>query len=329
MKKFQEYAGRKEWAAALSAKLGGRNPTVFLPEPTAARNFIELEGRDIATLFHRSDLLVREGRPVFAYVPNQAQIKTPDDFLWMSPPTCTKLHFAVCDTLMRKQEAGDVETRYRVTCSESNKYLINVIGRGQDAISLMAKLHPCKNCLGLLEYEGYDSTASSCEKNDIVISFDGKKARLEFLWRLEAFRQQTLQVLNSSLENACPKHWKAISYRHRRQLGFKCESCGAAGSRITLSYHKNGDYSDVRDSNLFCLCKLCYQQLQPTYRVSDADAFLVVNKRAYWRRIIWYSAYAKAQMHRKIKNAKAVKLLLRVKYLADNLMTSLHRNRHK
>ncbi len=172
-------AKRKYLLAALNARVSAPERDVMLPGPTAERDFIELEGEDLESLFHSSGLLVRQDRPVLAYVLNQAIIKTPDDFLRMSPETCNKVHFSVCDTLLRKQEEGDVKTRYRITSSVRNKYLIDVLGRGHNAIEVMADLHTCKNCLGLLEYEGYDSAVPRSERMHIILSFDAKHAILE------------------------------------------------------------------------------------------------------------------------------------------------------
>ncbi len=263
----------------LCERVGGRARTEFIPGKPATAVDVDLEVTAFAATFHPSDLLVHEGRPVFAYIRDHTDRVPP-----YVPKKCKKVHIAVCDTLFTMKELGRLESRYRVTNSVSNRYLIDIAAGGRKSTEITVDLHPCQNCLTLLAYQGFDATDSSKDRMAIVNAFDAKQAHKDLSRHFETYAKEVSRLRPATLGTGYPKNWRAISLRFRRTKQFTCEECGVYGSRITETHHKDGDKSNVRHNNLQCLCMKCHSKKHSHYEVSEEEMEIIRRQKTPWGR---------------------------------------------
>ena len=262
----------------------GAPPVEFIPPPPAGRideDLLTVEA--VQSLFHPSGILMRQGRPVFAYIRDHisSQYGYSDN-----PEERNKVHFTFCQTLKRMAEGGRFQ-RYRLTNRDDNRYLVDIrdsSGRTQERDGEI--LFPCRDCLDNVSYRCYDKyLLPEHEKKKTVREFDAKEA-FRLLWQhFDMFRPLARGLKSATQPTGYAANFHAISRAFRRSRNFTCEQCGVqlsgAHQGLVDTHHISGDKSNNRYDNLRCLCKLCHAEQHSHYRVSPQARRIITLARRY------------------------------------------------
>ena len=150
----------------------GLDPVPFEPTPPVVDIDEDLTDIDqVERLFHASGLLVRDGRPVLAYIRDHTSRPLGP---YPQPEQCNKVHFTVCNALKSMKTRGRFE-RYRVTSRDTNRYLVDIGAAWGRAEEREILLHPCQYCLGIIKYQQFDYEMPGHQKKYIVENFDVKE----------------------------------------------------------------------------------------------------------------------------------------------------------
>lgn len=238
---------------------------------------------EVEALFHDSGLLVRGGQPVLAYIRDHTSFGP-----FLNPQQSRKVHFTVCAALKSMKAQGRFE-RYRITNGETNIYVVDVRVAWNRTEEREVGLHPCQYCLGNVKYRGFDYRLRDHEKRAIVENFDAKelfsaaRKRLAKYWEQNvALGLATKDAKRATVPSGYPDDWKDISKRLRRSEDFTCGECKVRlGERPDLlhAHHKDGDKSNVRQSNLVCRCILCHHNEHPHLGVKKSDRLYIEAQR--------------------------------------------------
>lgn len=221
---------------------------------------------EVEALFSRSGLLVRDNRPVFAYIRDHTEKAL---WEWEGPRAMKKLHFAVCRTLLEMKAQGRFE-RYRVTNATRDKYAVDV-REGEREVPL----YPCQNCLDKVGYHCFSSKHTPREKRlEIVREFNSQEA-MDMLWQwFDFFRLKMSSLRTAHSPTRYTDNWHRVARAFKQRASWKCGSCGALlshASHLLDVHHVNGDKRNNSDDNLRCLCKDCHSKEHHHYRVSRDD----------------------------------------------------------
>ncbi len=258
---------------AIAKSVGGRIRADFVILPPTEPVDIDLGEKELGSLFHPSGLLVHRGKPVFVYIRDNTITPPP-----YAPEMCRKVHFAVCETITYKKSVGQFESRYRITNSRTNEYLIDVTGRSSRSIEMRTLLYPCQNCLALVAYHGFNVRLSMKQRLAIVKAFDAEEAYM-MNWRILQKYWKQMKAPTAAKSTGYSKNWPKISRVFRKRMGYECHDCGVVGYSITDTHHIDGDKSNNNFENLQCLCKLCHKGKHPHYPVTEAQRKLILKKR--------------------------------------------------
>ena len=231
---------------------------------------VVINADEVKELFSPSGLLIREGRPVFAYIRDHTERTLSEWNELGGPEKKRKLHFAVCKTLVEMKETGHFE-RYRVTNVTSNRYELDT-REGKHKVPL----YPCQNCLNEVGYHSFSYKHTTREKRrEIVREFNSQEA-MDLLWqRFELFEKEVQDLQSAHVSTGYPRNWCSVARAVKQQAGWKCVSCGVLleGTRHLLDvHHVNGDKRDNRDDNLRCLCKECHQKEHTHYHMLNFNS---------------------------------------------------------
>ena len=221
---------------------------------------------EVEALFSPSGLLVRDNRPVFAYIRDHTEKSLGE---WEGPPAMKKLHFTACGTLREMKEKGRFD-RYRVTNATGDKYAVDV-REGEREMSL----YPCQNCLDKVGYRcfSYDHTPRA-KRLEIVREFNSQEA-MDMLWQwFDFFRQEVSNLRTAHSPTGYADNWPRVARAFKQRADWKCDSCGASLSHakhLLDVHHVNGDKRNNSDDNLRCLCKDCHSKEHHHYHVSHND----------------------------------------------------------
>ncbi len=249
-------------------RVGGKQ-VEFIPPAPRERIDMDMDSERVEDLFHSSDLLIRNGQPVFAYIRDHTEF---DSYSILSPLQCKKIHFTVCRTLRNMKQQGRFE-RYRVTNRKDDRYDIDITKGWGDSEVRQVKLFPCQNCLAKSGYHCFDYSMETSVKRKIIEQFNAKEA-LNLLWQqFSVFKKAMTGAKSAILPTGYSGNWSEISETVRRSRNYTCEECGIKldnrGVRQCLDvHHKNADKRNNRDDNLICLCKLCHAGKHPHYQVA-------------------------------------------------------------
>lgn len=221
---------------------------------------------EVESLFGSGGLLVRDNRPVFAYIRDHTEKSLAE---WGGPQAMKKLHFAVCGTLLEMKAKGRFD-RFRVTNATGDRYTVDV-REGEREVPL----YPCQNCLNEVGYRcfSYKHTPPA-RRSEIVREFNAR-ATMDMLWQwFDLFRQEVLGLRSAYSPTGYAGNWRRRARAFKQHAGWKCESCGVCLSRarnLLDVHHVNGDKRNNSDDNLRCLCKECHSKEHGHYRVSKDD----------------------------------------------------------
>ena len=228
---------------------------------------------EVEALFSPSGLLVRDNRPVFAYIRDHTERTL---WEWGGPEAMKKLHFSVCQKLL-DMKARKRFDRYRITNATSNKYAVDVRADASswrdDGVQEDVRLHPCRYCLGKVNYHCYRSAPDE-PRTEIVREFNSQEA-MDMLWQwFDFFRQEVSNLRTAHSPTGYADNWPRVARAFKQRADWKCDSCGASLSHakhLLDVHHVNGDKRNNSDDNLRCLCKDCHSKEHHHYHVSHND----------------------------------------------------------
>lgn len=187
-----------------------------------------------------SEGIFHKGRRVILYIRDQPQ--------YGDKKSEYKFHVLDCSTLksMRKQNRYD---KYVVSRDTTGKFNVKRIINNRP-IESEEELHVCKNCLRLLNQQGYYFTYEnfSIEEFFRVINEDNS-------------RNFTILPNETDLTaptNVYPENWAEISRRLKEKHNYTCQECGKQSQSVQV-HHKNELKWDCREANLEVLCRTCHQ----------------------------------------------------------------------
>jgi hypothetical protein len=226
-------------------------------------------------------LLVYEGEPVVLYI---LETRLDRYTVENTPEESRRFHIAECETLteMRRVGRGD---RYVASQSKTGLFRVTCIDEATEAeIEIQqAKLHVCKNCLRLLNWNAYSSSGTG--RDSLWRSFEMQ----EFFDTFQTF----FHVLPEHTDKNHPiggyvREWSQLSLRIRRERGWLCEECCVnltEHPKLLHCHHKDGRVWNNRPLNIAALCLLCHSKkpLHGRIKVSVADRMLIERLRAVQR----------------------------------------------
>lgn len=157
--------------------------------------------------------LIYKGKNVVVYIRDQ-----------YSYDTQYKYHISWCSTMEKMRDTGRLN-RYVISRRIDGTFVVNMMDKGSHKMieeNRIASLGVCKNCLKLLDYNGY-STAY-WEKKSII--YDQFKLS-EFFNKYDSkFRQLPKYYDSNGPINQYPSNWDKISREYRQFKKWICEKCG-------------------------------------------------------------------------------------------------------
>jgi len=222
-------------------------------------------------------LLTYAGEQVLLYIKDTRKSRY---MLLHEPENAPRFHVADCQTLQWMRAEGRYE-RYVVTNRTTGVFLVESLDPYTRVTEeLDAKLHVCKNCLAMLNYELY---------NDL-----GKRAK-DSIWK--CFSLEQFFGSYATFFQAKPRHsdetaprggyapdFARVSMNIRAKRNWTCDICRVKLDRdrgLLHCHHKNGVLSDNSPRNLQALCILCHSE-QPSHqhmRVSTKAQMRIHNLR--------------------------------------------------
>lgn len=218
-------------------------------------------------------ILTYQGHHVMLYIADQsAHIET----ILANGKQGKKVHVAECRTLSDMRAKGRFE-RYHVISRTDGIFPVF----GYDPVqhkhhSGDTDLGVCRNCLTLLNYQGYD-TKDNNRKMEIFSRFTFEKF---FETYSSYFKQLPESKVNKSGQYTAD--WSSISSRLRSELNYTCEQCGVdlnGHAKLLHTHHISGNKADNRRENLRVLCADCHKK-QPHHghlHVAHED-ILIINR---------------------------------------------------
>ena len=260
--------------------IGGKPAPFNLPPPPTPPD-VTLGKNDLPALvelFHEeSGLLIRNGRPIFVYIPDHEMASKFGKH--------NRVHFAVCTTLREKREEGKLGARFRVTERDDNLYRIDVGNQSREE-----RLLPCQNCLLESGYPGFPASKEKenrARREEIAESFEAKTAFALLRERFVLFRVVADSLQSAEIPTGYPRNWEKISMGFREMRNFTCEAppkgCGVClvdYSKLIHAHHIDGDKPNINNDNLLCVCKLCHKEKYHSHLpVKDSERRIIEEAR--------------------------------------------------
>lgn len=215
---------------------------------------IGIEVEDLSELTPLEDhTLVYKGERVILYIRDVREVEDISKL--------PKFHVAHCSTLQGMIRSGR-KRRYVVSQKESNIFSLNFMN-GNTIRKAEHPLDVCKNCLDILNWEGYIKTWTLNQKNDCVSQFEVKK----FFEKYPRKLVNNGYLREDSPLNRYPSNWMLISKRYRESKRWACEECGVNffnNKDLLHTHHINGQKNNCHYSNLKALCIGCHAK-QPLH----------------------------------------------------------------
>ena len=221
---------------------------------------------------------VFEGFTLHIYHPRASK-----EILSKNPAEGPKFHVWKCRTLKSMEEKGRYDRYVKSEIHEIKDGLFLVepsIGfwsafwRKKRGEKILARLHPCKNCLQESDYENYRNSARK-EQERIIKDFD-----VEYFFNLYKDIHLKLKKPKFTKENFpqgnYPENWNEISKQKREENDWKCSCCNVSckeSKNLLHTHHIDGNPGHIDGKNLKVICKLCHksQPFHSTMHISKKD----------------------------------------------------------
>lgn len=230
---------------------------------------------DLTEIEHNKGVLSYKGRQIMLYIPDQGSniIEVLRD-----GESGRRIHVAECSSLEHMRATGRFP-RYQVTADTSG--VLPVYGfnaENKQAIGdKKAKLYVCKNCLKILNYQGY-AIKSSTQQRPIFKEF----SLIKFFETYSSHFKSLPEPNKSEGSASYTSDWKDISAKIKKQANYVCEQCSVdldEEKRLMHTHHVDGVKSNNQNANLRALCADCHKK-QPLHGhlfVKAADV-LTINR---------------------------------------------------
>ena len=188
-------------------------------------------------------LLTYEGEQVLLYIRREER----------------RFHIMDCNTLQDMRRKGLFQ-KYVVTTRKDGLFLIYrenwVSGKIEEE---EVKLKVCKNCLRMINWQGYADTWLYPKKNKIWMEFD----IVDFFVEYTTIFQSLPDRKDTAPPDYYVRDWSRISLRYREKKDWICESCGVnlqSYKKLLHCHHRNGVQSNNQEENLQALCLICHSE---------------------------------------------------------------------
>lgn len=197
---------------------------------------------EISELVPDKPIYTPNGEVLFLYIPDHSYLfrREQQDI----PENRNKVHLFYCQTL-RDMESRGRKDRYIATNDCSGSFDI----RYTNSNGAKVHLNVCQHCHKLLHDRIYGTYKQ----------FDFGKFATNHNYCPPYFNNVPKTVYGVEY----PINWPQISYKVRKERGWRCEKCGRDFSNQTQNlhlHHINGVKSDYSISNLKALCKKCHAE---------------------------------------------------------------------
>lgn len=247
---------------AVPAKLGKIRRTRSLSDPFASRldgiGTIQLSPEEVRE--HVKDtagLLVFQAKQVTLHIYHPYHDKAD---LELIPAPGPKFHLTECVAIKRMMHAGKYD-RYIASNEKTGLFPVTHFDKEKrkHLEEMLASLAPCKYCMSQLNYEGWQETRNSYERQNILQNFDLEQFYEDFRF---IFRCLPLYTSKNFPDGNYPLDWARISLDLRRQSGWICSCCRldcVEHHDLLHVHHRSGNKGDCRPSNLKVICAACHK----------------------------------------------------------------------
>lgn len=218
-------------------------------------------------------LLSYQGRQVLLYIPDQGSWI--DEVLTGTEQGRTrgkKYHVADCMTLGMMRDKGRFD-RYMVTNDLSGVFEVSGTDFQQGYMEGEAELNVCKNCLKMLNYQGYEHGGRG--RSSIFGEFT-----LEAFFKTYSTLFRNLPSRFTDRRGGYTEDWQQVSRDFRAGKQWTCESCNVnlADHRDLLhTHHVDGNKRNNGAGNLRALCADCHrkQDMHESMMVRGTDMNII------------------------------------------------------
>ena len=197
---------------------------------------------EISDLTPDEPIYTPNGEVLFLYIPDHSYLLTRGE--QNTPENRNKVHLFYCQTL-RDMESRGRKDRYVATNDHSDGFEVKYTNSNKAKVHL----NVCQHCHKLLHSKIYGSYSQ----------FDFGKFVMYHNYCPPFFNNVPKTVYDVDY----PPYWPQLSYKIRKERGWRCEECGRYflhNKKDLHLHHINGVKSDCSRSNLRALCKKCHSE---------------------------------------------------------------------
>ncbi len=182
-----------------------------------------------------------------------------------------KFHVANCNTIQEFQRTDRFNNRYVASTRTDGNFWV----RENASKEKLKKMRVCRNCLGCLNYKGYNiggwSKRGQTKRNQIYAKFSLQEF-FEKYGETKVSRPKNPDFLTVP-PNTYSSHKGTFSRICRERAQWRCEECDILleeerARKFLHAHHMNGDKSDNRLANLCALCVECHHK-QPGHALPE------------------------------------------------------------
>ncbi|MGL6177210.1 MAG: HNH endonuclease, partial [Vibrionaceae bacterium] len=225
-----------------------KNVAIQLPDGVVLGKDIQLDQIDGS-----GGVLSYDGHQVMLYIPDQGE---DIEVVLANGKQGRRIHVAECSTLELMRNTGRFK-RYDVISRVDGRFpVFGAVHGVKEVIKGEAALGVCKNCLKILNYNGYD-TQSHTTKEEVFNTFSFE----QFFAAYSSFFKSLPDSRSAATPGSYTDDWSAISTQLRSKLNYTCEQCGVClvtEKRLLHTHHINGNRTDNSAENLRALCADCH-----------------------------------------------------------------------
>ena len=196
-----------------------------------------------------------------------------------------KFHLTWCRTLEQMTEQRRFD-RYVLSRSESNLFRVEALERDPGMIKQLGerrildgiRLFPCQNCLGQLNYRGFELRQSKPDRHHQVNEFLIKNYLEENDGNLTVMKHLPKTLAENAKGGGYTEDFSEISRKIREEHNWTCTQCGIDMTEKKAglhTHHINGVKHDNSYGNLRVLCALCHRDVDPHHKTMYVNPDIV------------------------------------------------------